>query len=842
MSDSKTLSVKPIVHYPHVAQVGKTYLMTIDLHPEKDFEWQYEEEDYPIYCNVDSDLFSSQPVGEPVIVLHRFGGSYGSSNFLLTALFEVTEGEINITLVNRWGVLIKQLKLSQIKIENSVPSLEEETTSGVAKSDKIARIIERRQVLVSNLERTHTNLSILSSRFQELKEYRAQLLQKFSNQSSFEQLRRISFDESQAFISDKIVKQRKIIKRFSRNTINIGVVGRARQGKSRLIQSLSGLSSEVIPTGNRGICTAVHTTVFHHPQTEAFADIWFHSENSFLNEVIKPYYERLQLNFSPETLDAFANNPLPNLPNASRNTVSQLILYEELRKYHGGFDKYKNLLNIASPQRISRQRIRDFVTQDSINDDYVSLNHLAVKEVKISSPFPNSNAARLALIDMPGLGDTHVGRKEKLLENLCDDADIVLFVRRPDPVGDAWQVADLDLCSAIEAVSPSLLSTCSFMILNRTKGDRDNMSICEHFADDMPRYRINVVSCIIADCADYEEVNHNILDTVIDFLNQNIVKIDEQRSTAYQSELNELQEYITLILNDAKLAINDSNLLVHTSTELFYDFWSELTNSLMSFLQDVRSTIKYTDIFSASIYEVIHESRNASIIPTVEIIELTRARSGSYVESYNFFLTKMRTEMSRRFIKLDNTLKQISEDMKNDASNILIENIKKINLAELIDKKGAEFLTEFTESLPPNAENLRFGIQALLDFNITYSVFLQPRIRECFVRCYIDNSLNEIDVRLLDSQVLHNILTATREEVINDCEQALLNSSHELNRLLYAALEEFIDCVIRTEGARDEWNALIYENNFYKFDEIKRNFQQLITDVEVINISTAGLL
>ena len=44
-----SLAVKPIIHYPREAQVGKTYLMTIDLQPEEGFEWQYEEEEYPIY-------------------------------------------------------------------------------------------------------------------------------------------------------------------------------------------------------------------------------------------------------------------------------------------------------------------------------------------------------------------------------------------------------------------------------------------------------------------------------------------------------------------------------------------------------------------------------------------------------------------------------------------------------------------------------------------------------------------------------------------------------------------------------------------------------------------------
>jgi hypothetical protein len=79
---SRAIAVKPIITYPREAQVGKTYLMTIDLQPEEGFEWQYEEEEYPIYCTVDSNLFSSKPVGEPVVVLHRFGGSYGEAKFL----------------------------------------------------------------------------------------------------------------------------------------------------------------------------------------------------------------------------------------------------------------------------------------------------------------------------------------------------------------------------------------------------------------------------------------------------------------------------------------------------------------------------------------------------------------------------------------------------------------------------------------------------------------------------------------------------------------------------------------------------------------------------------------
>ncbi|MFN6538533.1 MAG: hypothetical protein RM021_019590, partial [Nostoc sp. EkiNYC01] len=119
------LSIQPIISYPRQAQVGKTYLMTIDLQSSED-EWPYEEEEYPIYCMLDtSQLFSCQPLGESAVVLHRFGGSYGAAEFLLTAAQEEMEGEITVTLVNGWGVPIRVLSLGEISVTQRVSDNQE---------------------------------------------------------------------------------------------------------------------------------------------------------------------------------------------------------------------------------------------------------------------------------------------------------------------------------------------------------------------------------------------------------------------------------------------------------------------------------------------------------------------------------------------------------------------------------------------------------------------------------------------------------------------------------------------------------------------------------------------
>lgn len=152
MSDTQQppLSVQPIISYPREVQVGKTYLMTIDL--ETTGEWLYEEEEYPIYCMLDTaPLFSYKTVGEAAIVLHRFGGSYGAAKFLLTAAEEEIEGEIKITLVNGWGVPVRVLRLDNVQVKQEFnkqligfPNPENAPVADFSKTDLIQDKVENK--------------------------------------------------------------------------------------------------------------------------------------------------------------------------------------------------------------------------------------------------------------------------------------------------------------------------------------------------------------------------------------------------------------------------------------------------------------------------------------------------------------------------------------------------------------------------------------------------------------------------------------------------------------------------------------------------------------------------
>jgi hypothetical protein len=113
------LSVVPLVAFPHHAQIGSTYLMTVDLRPTGPPDaWPYhDEEECVVYCYVDtSPLFHSEPLGEPAVVVHRYGGTYGPARFLLTAAESVQTGTLRITFVNGWGMPLTSFETPLIEL------------------------------------------------------------------------------------------------------------------------------------------------------------------------------------------------------------------------------------------------------------------------------------------------------------------------------------------------------------------------------------------------------------------------------------------------------------------------------------------------------------------------------------------------------------------------------------------------------------------------------------------------------------------------------------------------------------------------------------------------------
>ncbi|HEY9598143.1 MAG TPA: hypothetical protein V6D33_10775, partial [Cyanophyceae cyanobacterium] len=117
----------------------------------------------------------------------------------------------------------------------------------INRTARIASIIEKRRPLAQKIIGVEANLKSLASALRNLQDNRNQLLTRVDDANVKGQLKEIDFSTIQLSIATELEALGKLRVRFSRDTLNIGVVGRARQGKSRLLQSLTGLTAAEIP-------------------------------------------------------------------------------------------------------------------------------------------------------------------------------------------------------------------------------------------------------------------------------------------------------------------------------------------------------------------------------------------------------------------------------------------------------------------------------------------------------------------------------------------------------------------------------------------------------------------
>lgn len=713
----------------------------------------------------------------------------------------------------------------------------------INRTTQIANIIEKRRPLVEKIEGVQENLRSLSTALRHLEGHRDRLLERVGDPYTAGHLQEIDFARIQVSIVTQLEAIAKLKARFSRDTLNIGVVGRARQGKSRLLQSLTGLTAAEIPDGDRQHCTGVRSTIHHNSNVETHGEVYFYTERSFLDEVIAPYYEQLGLGAKPITLDEFAQESLPHLP-SNFSGAQTGAKYEHLRRYHTYLDRYRHLLKQPSPRRISKEEIREYVAQDTPDGQRIFFNYLAVQNVKIVCSFPNTDVGNIALVDMPGLGDTGIGDEERLLKTLGEDVDFVLFVRMPKSSGDYWADVDVKLYDTAGAALVDLpIDLWSVMILNRTRAESnngDNSNNCQDLADTMAEKHIDVVQCVTVNCAVTDAVNTQILNVVLDYLTANITDLDRQYASVCQERLIQLRDRTKSEIEKAREALGKA---AQRESEfplflrLFDTLWNDLTSGLEGLLRRLEEQRDAEDLdFKKQVDAAIAASRQDPGIPSVEEIERRRDRVGGYPNAYYEYLHEIRAHLSKHFLSLDDGLKQAIERVKSQVAEVLRE---KGHLATLTEATGREFLQIVAEEIPENLNKLQLGFQILSEFELSYRGLIQHRIRQQLDGLTPDKSCLKLSHQSISAQeVLANLKTLHAETLYN-CESALEGLLIEPNQAAFAIVEEFVDRVLRAEGVKTEWQifleevrADIWQNEFEQLGDRTRLRREWLDSVE----------
>ena len=749
-------------------------------------------------------------------------------------------------------------------------------------SQNIESIITKRHFLTEPIALVQKNIDDIVQQLSNLENARQQMIPKINDPQTIKKLEEINLTAPQESFKNEQKTLQKLFARFSRKTVNVGVVGRARQGKSTLLQNITGLTTAQIPSGNHSHCTGVRSIIRHESNVETHGLVYFHDQNSFIEEIIAPYYDELNLGNAPTNLSKFANQPLPIL-NDKHATAN--AMYEHLREYHTNFNQYANFLTNSSPVKIKQEHIRKYVAQDTIDGKRTNFAYLAVKKVEIVCSFPNDEVQGIAVIDMPGLGDTGVGDEERLMQTLGEDVDIILFVRKPNPDGDYWADVDVQLYdTAKDSLVELPLHLWSFMVLNRL-AHGSNTHNCQDLRDTLAQKHIDVAGCLIANCRDSQDANQ-VLDYILDYLVDNITSLDEQYAASCQRRLLKIQEQVQIELKKAYSAIqtNQDKRLFKKS---FNQLWSDLTNNLEELLTQVRANRHQEDEqFKQQVESILENCHNDNRLPTcVEAIEQKKKEFGTYTDAYCYYLPLIRTHLSLQLLSLDGKMQDSIEHIK----QAIAEKLTEVGLGGLSINHSSDFLSSLTSQLPEDLTNLHSGFETIAQYNVSYAGIIQNRLRphldllspdktplvfsESLMYEELVESLSQIAPQQMskiaqqspsyeelqslirqeveqqnitstleqekalflpnpnnsdiDSELLSQKLHTIHTKVLQECEKSLRELLKEPNQIIYSMTAEFVDRVLRADNVRDEWEIFLDSEEIRSkvWSEFKRLYQ-----------------
>jgi hypothetical protein len=214
--------------------------------------------------------------------------------------------------------------------------------------------------------------------------------------------------------------------RVSRQSVNLGVVGVTRSGKSTLLRRITGLDRRVIPSSDYNPTTAAPSRIYHRVGSFQ-AIVHLHDWTSFRDFYLARLHRAAAVDPVPQTLQEFVNRDYSAI---STDQAGQPYL-TKLRIAHRTLPSYRRLLDQAGPLTLDENTLRPYVAYPSDGADPTNCPYHAVRSVEIFCPFQNLSVARLGLVDMPGEGESGLDVEQLFIERLRTDVDLLLLLKRP---------------------------------------------------------------------------------------------------------------------------------------------------------------------------------------------------------------------------------------------------------------------------------------------------------------------------------------------------------------------------------------------------------------------------
>ena len=313
----------------------------------------------------------------------------------------------------------------------------------------------------------------------------------------------------------------KVRARFARDTLCIGIGGAARMGKSTFLQSVTGLEETQIPTSDKYFTTAVRSQIENSAnENTAIAD--FHSEESFLREVIAPMCGAIRI-ATPTNLPAFRTARF-ELPDGVTHTQEADDVLQRLTDAQSHLSDYERYLTGERGRRIHLGELRPFVAYP--DGGIVKAGpYLAVANLVIRVPFPSTDVSRLRVVDLPGLGEAGRDLAKVQTAGMADVCDVTLLVKRPTDANVQWTTVDTNALDAMSEAVPLLDDQTKYTAILANVGgcDEERARLCVEAIGAALKRPFEIIPC---DARNRKAVVDETMPKILDFLARNLPAID----------------------------------------------------------------------------------------------------------------------------------------------------------------------------------------------------------------------------------------------------------------------------------------------------------------------------
>lgn len=609
-------------------------------------------------------------------------------------------------------------------------------------------------------------------------------------------------------------------RRFNRDTINISVVGRAGQGKSRLLQSISGVENDIIPADTGGDCTGAKSTIAN-ADGPMHARIRFYTEQEIIDQV-NGYLNKIGTSLSVGSISQIPAIPVDTI---TVSTTTQESLLEHLKKYVEHYDEYSKTLG----QEIvitERDKIRYYVAQYATGDPNTHYYaYLGVKEVTIYTPFPTADAGKIMLVDTIGLGDTSMNLEEKMLDTLANDSDSAIVVRKADAQRDGIKNEDNQLYDMLaNALGNSGLEYWLFYVVNSCAA-LNNMKTGEILLEALINKQHSgaqqFADVKLVDCANEDEVREKLLLPMLNFLATNLTHVDnnlmksanemfEQAFGLYFDLCGKMQNILS---GGFKKSLDGGGLF-----DELYEDQLELARQIDELSKKYSGRNLECSKIKEEVMKVIHSI--ASYCPTAEEIHhrLTAGGPDAYPNNvYNYYADNLRARVRDQFESINHsTIAELQEGFKKEICTILRDEIggrlQYIPLqAEIAEGDSVQWLQalidEKLNNYPLIAEafmdicNYRLNIEGLLEYKANRALeCLDPSPQnEQYVQPQFQGKLIDEIVETIE-QTLMSTIPVVADEMMEGIKELLVIPYNSFN----ARIRKLKDRIIfKTEGRRE---------------------------------------